>query len=665
MSATFEELEAAVEAAVEPTGQIDALIALAMAYVDQYPARTLMYGGRICAESEACQYQYGLAAGLRTMGAGYFRLSDFQKSREYINRAFDLFAELCDARGQGECRTIIGLLNWSTGDYPAAIDQHNKALEIFQSIGDKKNEATACNNIGISFHHLGNLDTALEYHLRSLAIREEIDDRRKIASSLGNIGSVYYQRGDTVKALEYFFRTLDISRDLNTSWSSADVYSNIGSTYHIMGEYEKALQYNTRCLELSQKINNREGEAHALNGLGDNHAALRQYTTAHTYYVQSLEISTALGMKEMQANTLLALADLAHACSAAAQAFEYSRRALEIGEDIHSRKIIFEAHLILAHSCKMAGDYELAFYHLEQFQLAKEAMYNEESDRKFNNLRLQYEVQHTKNESEIYRLKNVELAAVNEQLRVLNEEKNEFLGIAAHDLKNPLSTILMISNLMQSEAERLAAKDVQELAGDIRVSSNRMFELITNLLDIHAIEHQGARIQAEVINMADAVRSTMSSFHARAGQKEIAVRDDIGTEPMEIMADHGAIAQVLENLFSNALKFSPSGTTVTVVARRNRSNAHSGTGEDIVRVEVCDQGPGLSEADRQRLFQKFARLSAQPTGGEHSTGLGLSIVKKLVEAMNGAIWCESEPGRGATFIIEFPAVCSEADGSSR
>lgn len=75
-----------------------------------------------------------------------------------------------------------------------------------------------------------------------------------------------------------------------------------------------------------------------------------------------------------------------------------------------------------------------------------------------------------------------------------------------------------------------------------------------------------------------------------------------------------------------------------------------------IRIEIEDQGPGITEADMKKLFGKFARLSAQPTGGEHSTGLGLSIVKKLVEAMNGRVWCESQPGKGAKFIVELPAV---------
>jgi signal transduction histidine kinase len=103
--------------------------------------------------------------------------------------------------------------------------------------------------------------------------------------------------------------------------------------------------------------------------------------------------------------------------------------------------------------------------------------------------------------------------------------------------------------------------------------------------------------------------------------------------------------QVLDNLVSNVVKYSPHGTRAYVRVKRNA---------EAVRVEVQDEGEGISPEDMKKLFGKFARLSAQPTGGEHSTGLGLSIVKKMVEAMNGKVWCESEFGNGATFIVELP-----------
>jgi signal transduction histidine kinase len=111
------------------------------------------------------------------------------------------------------------------------------------------------------------------------------------------------------------------------------------------------------------------------------------------------------------------------------------------------------------------------------------------------------------------------------------------------------------------------------------------------------------------------------------------------------LVDPSVLVQVLENLVSNAVKYSPPGKDIFVRLKKM---------PDAVRCEVQDEGPGLSAEDQKKLFGKFARLSAKPTGGEHATGLGLSIVKKMVEAMNGQVWCESEPGRGALFIVQFP-----------
>ena len=115
--------------------------------------------------------------------------------------------------------------------------------------------------------------------------------------------------------------------------------------------------------------------------------------------------------------------------------------------------------------------------------------------------------------------------------------------------------------------------------------------------------------------------------------------------PAKVLVDPYVMVQVLENLVSNAVKYSPVGKNIFVRLKKEAG---------AVRLEVQDEGPGLSAEDQKKLFGKFARLSAKPTGGEHSTGLGLSIVKKMVEAMNGKVWCESELGKGATFIVTMP-----------
>jgi signal transduction histidine kinase len=124
------------------------------------------------------------------------------------------------------------------------------------------------------------------------------------------------------------------------------------------------------------------------------------------------------------------------------------------------------------------------------------------------------------------------------------------------------------------------------------------------------------------------------------------------------MGDPNILYQILENLVSNAVKYSPSMRSVWVRVVASEVSALGGSPQNgiqhYIRMEIQDEGPGLSADDKSKLFSKFARLSAQPTGGEHSTGLGLSIVKKLVEAMHGRVWCESKLGKGSTFIVEMP-----------
>jgi signal transduction histidine kinase len=241
-----------------------------------------------------------------------------------------------------------------------------------------------------------------------------------------------------------------------------------------------------------------------------------------------------------------------------------------------------------------------------------------------------------------------ELQRKNEHLEQLNEEKTTFLGMVSHDLKNPLSVIVSYAGIVQQESATIDRKELAEIANTIAQVSERMSEIINNLLDLNALERGMATTQPEALSLQSLLQEVASTYHAKAQAKRIAVCLDADAHVSNAWANRFATGQVLDNLLSNAIKYSPFGKQVVVrLLQPNR---------EVVRVEVQDQGQGLSEEDKMRLFGAFAKLSARPTGGEHSTGLGLSIVKKLVESMHGCVWCESQLGRGATFIVELPAL---------
>jgi signal transduction histidine kinase len=188
---------------------------------------------------------------------------------------------------------------------------------------------------------------------------------------------------------------------------------------------------------------------------------------------------------------------------------------------------------------------------------------------------------------------------------------------------------------------------VKELSGEILNASARMFDLITNLLDINAIERGGIIVNIAPFDFESIARAVTENYRTRAEAKNIMMVFESESDLLYARADQNGAIQALDNLISNAVKYSPHHKNVYVTVRMNGANR--------IRCEVRDEGPGLSDEDKSKLFGKFARLTAQPTGGEHSTGLGLSIVKRMIEAMNGKVWCESELGKGASFIIELEA----------
>lgn len=246
--------------------------------------------------------------------------------------------------------------------------------------------------------------------------------------------------------------------------------------------------------------------------------------------------------------------------------------------------------------------------------------------------------------------KNAELLQLNQALIKLNQEKNEFLGIAAHDLKNPLSSIQGLADLIQTAFETglsitEAIQEVINFARMIAISSHQMHELITNLLDVNAIESEQLKLSLRPLNLYQTVNTVINNYQVRAQSKDIKLHFQAQEMVYPVLVDDIAIRQILDNLVSNAIKYSPLGKNITSRLSQNGNE---------VCWEIQDEGPGLSVADQQQLFSRFCRLTPKPTGEEHSTGLGLFIVKKLVVAMNGKVECESQLRQGATFRVTFP-----------
>lgn len=246
-------------------------------------------------------------------------------------------------------------------------------------------------------------------------------------------------------------------------------------------------------------------------------------------------------------------------------------------------------------------------------------------------------------EEEILRTNKL-LAETNQQLQDLNHLKNEFLCIAAHDLRNPLYLITAYSEALGSGYSGDLKENQKKLTSAIHDASREMTALLDDLLDISKIESGKIVAKKNEGDFNELVRKRVELNRVIAHHKKIAIEFNPGSFP-PFPFDKIRLIQAIDNLIGNAIKFSPQSSRVHIATERR---------DDKVKFSVQDEGPGISEEDQKLLFETFQTLSAKPTGGEKSTGLGLAIVKKIILLHGGEVGVSSQLGKGSIFFFIIP-----------
>ncbi len=235
-----------------------------------------------------------------------------------------------------------------------------------------------------------------------------------------------------------------------------------------------------------------------------------------------------------------------------------------------------------------------------------------------------------------------ELQKKNVQLDQLNKLKNQFLGMAAHDLRNPIASIIMYSDFVLESDDYSMSDELRKIIEVIKTSSEFMLRLLEELLDVVKIESGKLQLNYEKVHLEDFLKKNIEINALLASKKEIKLVLNIPQPLPEITIDPIKIEQVLNNLISNAIKYSHKKTTVTVSAFST---------DQHVLISVRDEGQGIPENELQKVFKPFSQISVKGTAGEKSTGLGLSIVKRIVAGHLGRLWVESELGKGSVFYF--------------
>jgi signal transduction histidine kinase len=248
----------------------------------------------------------------------------------------------------------------------------------------------------------------------------------------------------------------------------------------------------------------------------------------------------------------------------------------------------------------------------------------------------------------VYKIKSKkrQLELANKRLEEVSQEKNKYIGIAAHDIRNPLSNIFLLSKLLAEPRGGATLNQQQQeyirLIGSISAGA---LSLLNNILDISQIEAGTLKVQKEKQEYLGLVREVVQMNKPIAGEKEQQIEVVSSKQELWLTYDKTYVSQVLMNLLTNAIKFSFKESVIRVIIKEE---------EGFVVTKVVDQGVGIRDEDKEKIFKAFEKAQNQPTAGERSSGLGLAIVKKVIEAHGGKIGVKSTYGQGATFYFTLP-----------
>lgn len=244
--------------------------------------------------------------------------------------------------------------------------------------------------------------------------------------------------------------------------------------------------------------------------------------------------------------------------------------------------------------------------------------------------------------------KNERIREKNQALEEANERMERFMRIATHDLRSPLTSIMGFTSLYLDAPEYLDSRErLSRTFKSIEVAASHMWEIVNDFLDSQRLDNGELEARIESLDIDECVEESVTAMRSSAERKGVDIRIETSVASPRVAGDKERLRQVLSNFLSNAVKFSPVGTEVTVRTRREGANT---------RIEIEDQGPGVREDERVSLFREFPHISNEPTGDEKSFGFGLSIAKRLVELQRGKVGADFPLSGGSVFWFQLPSV---------
>jgi signal transduction histidine kinase/Tfp pilus assembly protein PilF len=595
----------------------------------------------------------------------------------------------------------IGMVYNKLGDNQKSLEFYDKSLNLSLEEDNKIGLAAAYNNLALVQKTLGKFDIAIEYYQKAIKVNEYIGDKSGVARCLRNMAAAFTQIGEDDKALVLLNDALELEIELNNEQGVLKSYSKIGHIQSKLGDLNNAIKSFEKSLEVAKKADNKEQLIDSYKSLGSVHKKLENYKKALSYYKFSLDIAKEIKQLKSTAVLYYSIGDCYFRMGETSEALKCFKLCVNLSEENNFVTLLEDGYLALARIYDKLEDFEEAFKNQSKYIKVHEDIFSEESQERIAELQTKFETE--KKEKEILQLKaeqqiatqrshliftlsgflvlliiiallynrflirkksirlldqkNILLEKANNDLVDAKEKAEEsdrlktaFLANVSHEIRTPMNAIIGFSGFMIDP--EVSEQEKEELNELINLNSDLLLNIIDDILDISLIETNQLKIRTEVVDLNKLLEET---FLLLKGDKKLKDQSidfqytvNATNKDAVLYSDPFRIMQILMNIVGNAIKFTETGSISFGY------NIISVNNENKVEFKITDTGIGIDKEYHDLIFKMFYKVTANKSVLYRGTGIGLSIVKSLVNQMGGEVWLHSSIKKGSTFYFTIP-----------
>ncbi|MEA1896240.1 MAG: tetratricopeptide repeat-containing sensor histidine kinase [Bacteroidota bacterium] len=583
-------------------------------------------------------------------------------SMQHAKSAYDLSEKNNFIWGIADAENWMGNVYSMLTDYNNAMDNYLKSLAKRELIGDEIGIASSYNNIAILYSEYSDFEKAIEYLYKAYEISEANMDEESMGINMNNLSVMYMEIKDYENALKCGMEALRINEKLNLTEGIANISTNLGDFYKFMNQYERAKEYQRKALNLYLELDKLDGIIIAKTSIAEILILENNLSQAELLLNEALENSNQLGAKNLISlvhNNLAQLYELNHKFEKALFHFNIYHQLQDSIFEKNKANVIFEKQMIF--------ETENQLKEIELLEKDKSLQRIEITKQKYIGIFIiiisgflfaiiilsGLFVQDRNKNSALIQTKNIELYYSNKQieesrmeLMTLNNAKDKFFSIIAHDLINPFNSFIGLSEILYSNIDKLSDSEIKKYSSWIHTSAKNLFHLVQNLLHWSRSQVGKLNNSPKYLDLQELVQDLITLSESQIREKDIVITANI-TKDTKVYADPDILSSILRNLIGNAIKFSHPGGKISI------QTVEVGP---LLKLSVEDSGVGIKNKDLKKLFSLKENFSSRGTNNEEGTGLGLILCKEFVEKIGGALSIKSREGKGSIFSFTIPTI---------